>query len=229
MIDKCVRVSELNSLPLCLGWVVLWEKAGPQFCVRKQNLYLVHLSPPKTLICYLLFSVSMNSRSLLLSPNPNSLKSRFTKGLLRALLRINQHHHQQPRSSREIRKRHRLIKTAAYGSMASAVGNRKVWSRALLSKIRNQARSGAVLRRSLGSSTRLLSMKKRICHLQKGNNKKNRVEVGGSGQVDKLRRLIPGCQVMDTCSLLEETAHYMKCLATQVKVMTRIVEIYNIP
>jgi hypothetical protein len=72
-------------------------------------------------------------------------------------------------------------------------------------------------------------MKKRICHLQKGNNKKNRVEVGGSGQVDKLRRLVPGGQLMDTCSLLEETAHYMKCLTTQVQVMTRIVEIYNIP
>ncbi|KAM5562931.1 transcription factor IBH1-like [Rosa sericea] len=170
----------------------------------------------------------MNSRSLLLSPNPNSLKSSFTKGLLGALSRINKHR-QQPRSSREIRKRHRLIKAAAYGSMASSVGNRRAWSRALLWKIRNQTRRGYAARRNIGSSTRQLSMKKRICDLQKGNNSKNRVEVGGSGQVDKLRRLVPGGQVMDTCSLLEETAHYMKCLATQVKVMTRIVEVYNIP
>ena len=170
--------------------------------------------------------MSMNPRSLLFSRNPNSLKSRFTNGLLRALLRINQQS-QQPRSPREIQKRQRLIKAAAYRSMASSVGNRRAWSRALLWKIRNQTRRGSAARRSIGSSSRQLS--KRICDLQKGNHSKNRVEVGGSGQVDMLRRLVPGGQVMDACSLLEETAHYMKCLATQVKVMTKIVEIYSIP
>ncbi|KAL6217826.1 hypothetical protein ACLB2K_011043 [Fragaria x ananassa] len=160
--------------------------------------------------------MSMNSRSLLLSPNPNSLKSRFTSGLLRTLLRINKQPHQQPRSAREIWKRQRLIKAAAYKSMASSVGNRRAWSRALLWKIRNQRRRGYAARRNTGSSSRQLSVKKRICDLQKGNNNsKNRVEVGGSGQVEKLRRLVPGGQVMETCSLLEETAHYMKCLATQ--------------
>ncbi|XP_050365288.1 transcription factor IBH1-like [Argentina anserina] len=173
--------------------------------------------------------MSMNSRSLLLSPNPNSLKYRFTNGLLSALSRINRKQSQQPRSAREIRKRHRLIKAAAYGSMASSVGNRRAWSRALLWKIRNQTRRGYAARRNITSSSRQLSMKKRICDLQKGDQSKNRVEVGGMGQVDKLRRLVPGGQIMDTCSLLEETAHYMKCLVTQVKVMTSIVEIYSLP
>ncbi|CAL8177795.1 unnamed protein product [Prunus armeniaca] len=87
------------------------------------------------------------------SPNPNSLKYRFTKGLLKALARINKH---QPRSSssssREIQRRYRRIKTAAYASMACAVGTRRAWSRELLWKIRNQARNGGVLRR-IGRST----------------------------------------------------------------------------
>ncbi|CAL9023115.1 unnamed protein product [Prunus brigantina] len=154
------------------------------------------------------------------SPNPNSLKYRFTKGLLKALARINKH---QPRSSssssREIQRRYRRIKTAAYASMACAVGTRRAWSRELLWKIRNQARNGGVLRR-IGRSTTSTHypMKKR--------SQKKPVEAG-LGRVDELRKVVPGGEGMDTWSLLEETAHYMKCLTTQVKVMRTIVAIYS--
>lgn len=45
----------------------------------------------------------------------------------------------------------------------------------------------------------------------------------GFGQTDELRNLVPGGETMDFCSLLDETAHYIKCLTTQVQVMRSIV------
>lgn len=89
----------------------------------------------------------------------------------------------------------------------------------MLWKIRNQARNGGVLRR-IGRSTTSTHypMKKR-------SQKKPVVE--GLGRVDELRKVVPGGEDMDTWSLLEETAHYMKCLTTQVKVMRTIVAIYS--
>lgn len=49
--------------------------------------------------------------------------------------------------------------------------------------------------------------------------------VGFGDQENKLRRLVPGGEAMDVCSLLDETSHYIKCLTTQVKMMKRIAEI----
>ncbi|KAB2636677.1 transcription factor IBH1-like [Pyrus ussuriensis x Pyrus communis] len=149
------------------------------------------------------------------SPNPNSLKSRFTKGFVKALIRINKNHPRSASSSissspREIRRRYHKIKTASYASMACAVGRRRAWSRALLWKIRNQACNGGVVRRSIGSRSHY-SMKKRV----------------EQNKVNELRKVVPGGEGMDTWSLLEETAHYMKCLTTQVKVMRTIVEIHS--
>ncbi|CAN6684904.1 unnamed protein product [Malus baccata var. baccata] len=140
------------------------------------------------------------------SPNPNSLKSRFTKGLVKALIRINNNHPRSSSSSsissspREIRRRYHKIKTAAYASMACAVGRRRAWSRALLWKIRNKACNGGVVRRSIGSRSHY-SIKKRV----------------QQNKVNELRKVVPGGEGMDTWSLLEETAHYMKCLTTQLE------------
>ncbi|KAM1892120.1 hypothetical protein ACFX14_035313 [Malus domestica] len=140
------------------------------------------------------------------SPNPNSLKSRFTKGLVKALIRINKNHPRSSSSSssissspREIRRRYHKIKTAAYASMACAVGRRRAWSRALLWKIRNKACNGGVVRRSIDSRSHY-SIKKRV----------------QQNKVNELRKVVPGGEGMDTWSLLEETAHYMKCLTTQI-------------
>ncbi|KAB2636649.1 transcription factor IBH1-like [Pyrus ussuriensis x Pyrus communis] len=84
--------------------------------------------------------------------------------------------------------------------MACAVGRRRAWSRALLWKIRNQACNGGVVRRSIGSRSHY-SMKKRV----------------EQNKVNELRKVVPGGEGMDTWSLLEETAHYMKCLTTQLE------------
>lgn len=48
-------------------------------------------------------------------------------------------------------------------------------------------------------------------------------------QVEELRKLVPGGEAMDLCRLLGETAHYIKCLNTQVQVMRSIVDLYSTP
>lgn len=50
----------------------------------------------------------------------------------------------------------------------------------------------------------------------------------GLGQTDELRDLVPGGETMDLNILLGETAHYIKCLTTQVQVMRNIVDFYSI-
>jgi hypothetical protein len=50
---------------------------------------------------------------------------------------------------------------------------------------------------------------------------------GEQNQTKKLRQLVPGGKAMDMCSLLEETAHYIRCLSTQVKVMQTIADHFS--
>jgi hypothetical protein len=103
--------------------------------------------------------------------------------------------------------------------MARVVGPRKNWSRALLFKLRYRARiQGAGLRKRC-----LVSKKKRVLR------KENKVQVISRepSRADNLRKLVPGGDSMDICSLLDETAHYIKCLATQVKVMESIADLYS--
>lgn len=54
--------------------------------------------------------------------------------------------------------------------------------------------------------------------------KKNRFEKESSSRVKELRRLVPGGESMDLGVLLEETAHFVQCLETQVGVMRRIAD-----
>ncbi|XAR60892.1 hypothetical protein NMG60_11034432 [Bertholletia excelsa] len=109
-------------------------------------------------------------------------------------------------SSREVFRRYRTIKMAADESMASAVGTRRAWSRAMLWKLRSEAKR----RRRSKSRIRCFSGRKGIA-------------VAGQAKTADLRRLVPGGQAMDLCSLLDETAHYIGCLTTQVHVMRNIV------
>lgn len=51
--------------------------------------------------------------------------------------------------------------------------------------------------------------------------------IGYDSQEMKLRKVVPGGAAMDICSLLDETAHYVKCLTTQVNMMRRIAQIYS--
>ncbi|KAK9944594.1 hypothetical protein M0R45_010155 [Rubus argutus] len=167
----------------------------------------------------------MNPQLLSLSPNNSSLKSRFTLGFLRALKRLNMQTSSSPSppqtvssssssSPREMCRRYLRIRIAADASMASAVGSRRAWSRTLLLKIRNRQF------RSCNSSARRISMKKK-CSGRKMKKLKCDKEI------NELRKFVPGGEAMDACSLLDEAAHYIKCLNTQVKVMTRIADIYS--
>ncbi|PON65959.1 IBH1 transcription factor [Trema orientale] len=159
--------------------------------------------------------------------NPNSLKTRFAQRFIRALTRIQ---NQQPKSSSpgEISKRHSRVKIAANAAMASAVGPSRVWSQALLRRIRNRSNQNQAprhrRRRALFKRIGTNSMKR------KGLKEKRGTEEGqlvGFGKEKKLRKVVPGGAAMDICSLLDETAHYIRCLTTQVKVMKRIAEIYS--
>ncbi|KAK9993074.1 hypothetical protein SO802_022777 [Lithocarpus litseifolius] len=152
----------------------------------------------------------MNSKRF--SPTSSTIKSRFTRRFLRALLKINRQRTRTPSSPMEICQRYLKVKLAADVSMASAVGSRRAWSRAMLAKIRHGVRTG-----SMCSLT--MMRKRKIYH-----RKKSTKEVGIVGNAKVLRKLVPGGEAMDTCSLLDETFHYIKCLSTQVKVMTRIAD-----
>nr|WKE35163.1 basic helix-loop-helix family protein [Rosa persica] len=167
----------------------------------------------------------MNSQHSSLRTNSSSLKSRFALGFLRALKRLNR----QPSSSssssppqtvsspREMCRRYLRIRIAADASMASAVGSRRAWSRALLLKIRSRQS------RSSNSSARRVSLKKKCL----GEKIKKKKKLKCCKEINELRKFVPGGEAMDACSLLDEAAHYIRCLDTQVKVMTRIADNYS--
>ncbi|KAJ4956754.1 hypothetical protein NE237_013537 [Protea cynaroides] len=152
----------------------------------------------------------MNSKSSPSGPCPH--RAKFTRRFLRALARINK---DRPTSSshHEIRKRSRKIKIAADASMAYAVGSGRAWSRVMLWKLRNRTRYRAWIWSRVIASTR-----KRI---DKGSK-----QGGELSRTDQLRQLVPGGEAMDFCNLLDEAAHYIKCLTTQVQVMRNIADFY---
>lgn len=122
---------------------------------------------------------------------------------LRALRKLKQQ--RKPNS----RKQYHRVKLAAYASMASAVGSKRGWSRALLWKIRNRS-----------SLTRNLVKKKRRCDVSE-NPRKEEIGFG------ELRKLVPGGEVMDFYNLLDQTANYIKCLTSQVQVMKNILHLMS--
>ncbi|XP_058093550.1 transcription factor IBH1 [Magnolia sinica] len=142
-------------------------------------------------------------------PERQSLKTMFAFRFLGALARINQRRSSSSAATTII-KRSRRIKLAADASMASTVGTKRDWSRAVLRKLRNRSRP-----RTIPIRTKV-SMAKR------------KRAFGGPqpelSQADKLRYLLPGGKAMDFCSLLDETASYIKCLTTQVQVMQKIAD-----
>ncbi|GMH30978.1 hypothetical protein Nepgr_032821 [Nepenthes gracilis] len=155
--------------------------------------------------------------------NGRSIRTRFARRFLRALKKIGSKGSSSRPSPRDISWRCRRVKIAADASMASAVGPRRVWSRTMLNMLRS--RSHACLHASrLGNSRRpgadrhAVGKRKRLVLKRKLPNRL------GLNQVNQLRRLVPGGEAMDLDILLDETAHYIKCLATQVKVMRSIVD-----
>ncbi|KAG6618188.1 transcription factor IBH1-like [Carya illinoinensis] len=145
------------------------------------------------------------------SLNPNSRKTKFARRFIFALSRMRNPIPVSSSIEEEVRTRSHKIKIAAYLSMARAVGSRRAWSRALLFKLRTRARRHNMI------------IRRRSFRLKKKRIIKNDPQ-GEPSQTKKLRQLVPGGKTMDMCSLLEETAHYMTCLATQVKVMQTIAD-----
>lgn len=159
---------------------------------------------------------SMNYHRRLSSSSMTSIKSRFTRGFLRALDRINK---QKPSTTREICKRYLRVKVAADASMASAVGSKRAWSRAMLLKMR-------LGRRRTSGDFRIMKKKKKNKKIS--STDRDEEEVNGIRKAEELRELVPGGEAMEICKLLDETAHYIKCLSTQVKVMTTIADFYSV-
>ncbi|KAL6978896.1 hypothetical protein U1Q18_020563 [Sarracenia purpurea var. burkii] len=139
------------------------------------------------------------------SMKPNSIKTRFAYGFIKALKRLNKNKPKSSSSSspKAIFRGYRRVKMAADASIASAVGSRRGWSRAMLWKI-HRARSFRAFGRRKSSG----GIRKRVLGRKAGK------EIGFP-RTDELRNLVPGGEAMDLYSLLDETAHYIKCLTTQ--------------
>ncbi|XP_021733515.1 transcription factor IBH1-like [Chenopodium quinoa] len=155
--------------------------------------------------------------------NLKSLRTRFALRFLKALKKIN---HQEKIHNKINYKgngnivmmtHHKFhkIKVAADASMAAAVGPKRAWSRAVLSRIRLSWWRRGLLRRE--NSIIVARKQRRGAVRQQG------------GQTQELRRLVPGGEEMDMQKLLDETAHYIKCLTTQVNVMRSIVNYCSTP
>ncbi|KAI3760302.1 hypothetical protein L1987_50695 [Smallanthus sonchifolius] len=160
------------------------------------------------------------------STNPNSLKIRLTHRFLHNLNNLNKK--RSNLDNTQIHQRYNRVKLAAYASMAHVVGSRRAWSRAILWKIRNRKVSTRHKRvdHKPTNHHHARSIKRRTTN--HSNPKREYVDPNGnSGQEVKLRKLVPGVETMDACGLLDETADYIKCLATQVEVMRNLVDLFS--
>jgi hypothetical protein len=151
---------------------------------------------------------------------------------LRALSRV----HDGP-----ARRRTRTIRRAAYSSMARAAGPRRAWSRALLRQA--QARRSA----TLASRRTAVLVRRRVvagpAPPPRAAARSSSVatsattaalppppalrQAGEPARSDALRRLVPGGAGMEYCSLLEETADYVRCLRAQVQLMQGLADLFS--
>lgn len=183
---------------------------------------------PAPLLCQKIFCIfpyiatsiqtlPMNSDHLKYSnPTTSRVKSRFTTRFVRSLTKIRIQLQQPPTGSchGDIYKRYRQVKIAADKSLALAVGTRRAWSRALLWKIRHRHRR----HRLTTQSRMILCRNMNHCLVKKKITGEKKKKDKGDG----LRKLIPGGEGMDMIKLLDESAHYLQCLVTQVQVMRNI-------
>lgn len=163
------------------------------------------------------------------NPNKNSIKTRFTIRFLQALKQI-----QHKNESDPIHQRSNRVKSAANMSMAATVGSKRAWSRAMLWKrIRNHRVKTNISSRTRHAVPRPVTkrIKKKNTFLGLNSRYKMDMEYCRSiGEAKELRKLIPGGESMeDIGSLLEETAHYIHCLTTQVQVMKNILHFSTSP
>ncbi|KAK1686223.1 hypothetical protein QYE76_047071 [Lolium multiflorum] len=180
------------------------------------------------------------------SPNPSGSSASATVDapkpmlafhFLRALSRV----HAGP-----ARRRTRTISRAAYSSMARAAGPRRAWSRALLRQAQARrsttlaSRRAAVLvrRRVAAGPAPPLALPRVAGRTSTGETSAARAallpppppaprQAGEPARSDALRRLVPGGAGMEYCSLLEETADYVRCLRAQVQLMQGLADLFS--
>lgn len=157
-----------------------------------------------------------------------SIRTRLAYRFLRALKKLNKQRTGAVTSStsssiRDTCRRYHMVKMAAYASMASAVGSKRAWSRALLWKIRNRGLNRWLVKRNKSRALRGRSSSNAV---ERENPSKGST-VGLEEAHQELRKLVPGGEVMDVLSLFDETAHYIKCLTSQVQIMRNIVDFYS--
>ncbi|CAL5014378.1 unnamed protein product [Urochloa decumbens] len=175
------------------------------------------------------------------SPSKRMLAFHF----IRALARIH--------SATPVPRRPRTIRRAAYSSMARAANPRRAWTQALLRQVRvrraMRSRRAVLLRRrvsaaappaSAGQATPPIGTARRVivsaageaptpapsAALARGGGPPPR-QVGEPARADALRRLVPGGSEMEYCSLLDETADYLRCLRAQVQLMQNLVDLFS--
>ncbi|XP_071738058.1 transcription factor IBH1-like [Rutidosis leptorrhynchoides] len=168
--------------------------------------------------------------------NPNSLKIQLAYRFLHNLHNLNTKRSNFDNTQIKFNRRSHRVKIAAYASMASVVGSKRAWSRAILCKIRNRVVLSRNYKKKVDCKTTRVRPHRHHHHV--GSTKKRNPNCsnpkrefinpfGNSGQEVKLRKLVPGVEKMDACGLLDETADYIKCLATQVEVMRTLVDLYS--
>ncbi|CAN6277220.1 unnamed protein product [Urochloa humidicola] len=188
------------------------------------------------------------------NPNPNrraaapasasgsaspSTKRMLAFHFIRALARIH--------SATPVPRRPRTIRRAAYSSMARAANPRRAWTQALLRQVRvrraMRSRRAVLLRRRvsaappaapapppIGAARRVVSAaageaSAPAAALARGGPPPR--QAGEPARADALRRLVPGGSEMEYCSLLDETADYLRCLRAQVQLMQNLVDLFS--
>uniref|UniRef100_A0A0A9E541 IBH1-like N-terminal domain-containing protein n=1 Tax=Arundo donax TaxID=35708 RepID=A0A0A9E541_ARUDO len=174
-------------------------------------------------------------------PNPNPNRHALASGaassspskrmlafhFLRALSRI---HRATPVPCRT-----RTIRRAAYSSMARAANPRRAWSQALLHQVRvrraMRSRRAVLLRRRVSAAAPPPIGVRSISAGETSAAALARTppprQAGEPARADALRRLVPGGNGMEYCSLLEETADYVRCLRAQVQFMQGLVDLFS--
>ncbi|XP_028759668.1 transcription factor IBH1 [Neltuma alba] len=179
--------------------------------------------------------------TIITATNPRT-EMKFARRFLRSLSKTRKIRPPSSSSSICVKKRSERIKMAAYWCMARAVGSRRAWSRAILMKL-SRGRQHHHHCFSMTMMKTRMRRKNRSTWLGKVKKKKKEEEVRTRSpspydedddeeglmkrQTQKLREVVPGGKSMDICSLLEETAHFVTCLAAQVHVMQTIAHHYS--
>ncbi|KAG0527913.1 hypothetical protein BDA96_06G274300 [Sorghum bicolor] len=155
---------------------------------------------------------------------------------LRALARIH--------STTPAPRRPRTIRRAAYSSMARAASPRRAWTQALLRQARarrvavRSSRRAVLLRRRVSAAAPPLMLRASAGETSAPTPPPPALaavaprgppprQAGEPARADALRQLVPGGAEMEYCSLLDETADYVRCLRAQVQLMQSLVDLFS--